>query len=245
MQAAGWARVKERDVGGALRGVRTACLPCTRCAQGQTAISDGGRGAGEGSDDRMPLALRVAPGPATNGQDASKSKVVGRGGMPPRPERPTRQAHLLLVGVLRPGAAIVTMSSIRRGARQPAGTDFRCGGTFSHRSECRIGIRHQILFYLNTLLPRDRVRAEPAFGRFSCAQPAPCVLLVTLLTAIWLPAGLSAGTAICPSGACGLRDGGGPSRAGGDPKCKMRQFAYTACAAGYGRGSAEIIFENE
>lgn len=212
---------------------------------GQAAISDGGRGAGEGSDDRMPLALRLAPGPATNGQDASKSKVVGRGGMPPRPERPTRQAHLLLVGVLRPGAAIVTMSSIRRGARQPAGTDFRCGGTFSHRSECRIGIRLQILFYLNTLLPRDRVRAEPAFGRFSCAQPVPCVLLVTLFTAVGCQRSCRPVPPISPSGACGLRDGGGPGRASGDPKCKMRQFAYTACAAGYGRGSAEIIFENE
>lgn len=131
------------------------------------------------------------------------------------------------------------------GARQPAGTDFRCGGTFSHRSECRIGIRHQILFYLNTLLPRDRVRAEPAFGRFSCAQSVPCVLLVTLFTAVGCQRSCRLCTAICPSGACGLRDGGGPGRASGDPKCKMRQFAYTACAAGYGRGSAEIIFENE
>lgn len=197
MQAAGWARVKERDVG-ALRGFGPPCRPCASCAQGQAAISDGGRGTGEGSDDRMPLALRLAPGPATNGQDASKSKVVGRGGMPPRPERPTRQAHLLLVGVLRPGAAIVTMSSIRRGARQPAGTDFRCGGTFSHRSECRIGIRHQILFYLNTLLPREpsprRTRLWAVFLRTAGTVRAACYLIYC----DGPPAELSARTATLP-----------------------------------------------
>ncbi|TWG85481.1 hypothetical protein L602_002500000820 [Cupriavidus gilardii J11] len=71
------------------------------------------------------------------------------------------------------------VSSVRRGAKPSAGTEYRCGGTISHRSECHIGSRHQILFYLNTLLPRDRVLRRIRLWAASCAKSIPCVLLFT------------------------------------------------------------------
>lgn len=153
---------------------------------------------------------RIAAG--RDGQDASKSKFSDAAHVAfCHPDLSPGGAPLLL-GVLRPGAGKYDkpIMQIRWQARLPAGTDSRCGR--SSLTDADAGRAST----LNSVLPEHSVStcppsfAEAAYGRLPARRRGACVLLIT---------------AICPSGACGVRKMRETGRVGGNPKCKMRDLA--------------------